>query len=443
MTSQLQVINKILNTKDYSIIQKNNLNENYFFNYKAEFNFIKNHYKQYGQVPDKLTFLNVFNDFDITEVNEPDSYLVEQLIKDHNSSFIANKFNKMKSYLEAGNVEAACKLYEESAISLPSSTIVVCTDILSDTSRYDRYLDRLQNKDKYYISTGFAELDDAIGGIDRENELMVLAARTGVGKSWMLLTTAVAASKQGLTVGIYSGEMSVDKVGYRIDTLLGHINNKAITRGSDYDPSVKLKYKHYIENLHEQRYGPIKVLTPADINGPATVAALDAFVEREKIDILLVDQYSLLEDTSKSKVMHERVANISKELKNLQVLRKIPIIAVSQMNRTKNEDGEQDTTQIGLSDRIGQDATSIIMLSREVTYSDKEKKQIQDDRLVLNIVKSRDGGNGKLTYSADFNNGIFHYIDTNLSAEKAAELKDEYADENYDYSKYADDGQPF
>jgi replicative DNA helicase len=379
----------------------------------------------------------------LQDVNEPDNYLIEQLLNDYNQSYLASRFNGIKKLLEADDTAGATKFFLESVEKLHIGSALQCTDIMKDTSRYDRYLDMIANQSKYFISTGFPELDKIITGIDRRNENMVIAARTGVGKSWLLLTIAAAASKQGLTVGIYSGEMSVDKVGYRIDTLLGHINNKAITRGSDYDPSVKLKYKHYIENLHEQRYGPIKVLTPADINGPATVAALDAFVEREKIDILLVDQYSLLEDTSKSKVMHERVANISKDLKNLQVLRKIPIIAVSQMNRTKNEDGEQDSTQIGLSDRIGQDATTIIMLSREVTYSDKEKKQIQDDRLVLNIVKSRDGGNGKLTYSADFNNGIFHYIDTNLSAEKAAELKDEYADENYDYSKYADDGQPF
>ena len=51
---------------------------------------------------------------------------------------------------------------------------------------------------------------------------------------------------------------------------------------------------------------------------------------------------------------HRERANISKDIKNLQVMSRIPIISVSQMNRTKNDDGEQDTTQIGLSDRIGQ-----------------------------------------------------------------------------------------
>ena len=105
MTSQLQVLNKILNTKDYSIITLHNLTEDYFFNYKAEFNYIKNHFKQFQAVPDKLTFASVFPDFDFIDVNEPDSYLVEQLIQDYNQSYLATVFNKIKPMLEKGDVD--------------------------------------------------------------------------------------------------------------------------------------------------------------------------------------------------------------------------------------------------------------------------------------------------------------------------------------------------
>ena len=61
MTSQFQVLNKILQTKDYSLISMNNLTEDHFFQYRAEFNFIKNHYDNYRVVPDRLTFLNTFS----------------------------------------------------------------------------------------------------------------------------------------------------------------------------------------------------------------------------------------------------------------------------------------------------------------------------------------------------------------------------------------------
>lgn len=242
---------------------------------------------------------------------------------------------------------------------------------------------------------------------------------------------AAAAARQNKTVGIYSGEMSVDKVATRIDTILGNakrasFSNSDIMKGNDF---AQVNYKKYLEQLKEWRQsgtlGSIKILTPNDINGPATVDALRAFIEREHLDILFIDQYSLLEDTSNAKVEHERVANISKAVKNLQVMKKIPIISVSQNNRSgeKDKDGKiiQDTTQIALSDRIGQDATTIIMLSR------KKNEDTKQDFLQLNIIKARDGGDGnELTYIADFNNGRFTYVQEADSDEEVDELLDRY-----------------
>ena len=425
MTSQFQVLNKILQNKDYSFITLNNLTVEYFFNYKAEYEFIKTHYDMYHVVPDRLTFLNSFPDFVIQDVNEPDNYLVEQLYNDYNQSYLARRFNGIKKLLEADDTAGATQYFLDSVNNLHIGSALQCTDILSDTSRYDRYLDMIANQSKYFISTGFPELDKIITGIDRRNENMVIAARTGVGKSWLLLTIAAAASRQGLTVGIYSGEMSVDKVAYRIDTLLGKIDNRKISRGDLY---YKDHYKNYLDSLRCSNYGPIKVITPNDIAGPATVEALQAFIEKEHLDILFIDQYSLLEDTSRARVMHEKVANISKAIKNLQVLKQIPIISVTQMNRTKNEDKSQDTTQIALSDRIGQDATVILMIDKQDAEDINQKGSY---RVTLNLVKSRDGGDGrKLDYLWDFNTGNYKYIsngnDGVTSEEDFEELENSY-----------------
>jgi replicative DNA helicase len=425
MTSQFQVINKILQNKDYSFITLNNLTVEYFFNYTAEYEFIKAHYDAYHTVPDRLTFLNSFPEFSIQDVNEPDNYLIEQLYNDYNQSYLASRFNGIKKLLEADDTAGATKFFLDSVEKLHIGSALQCTDIMSDTSRYDRYLDMIANQSKYFISTGFPELDKIITGIDRRNENMVIAARTGVGKSWLLLTIAAAASRQGLTVGIYSGEMSVDKVAYRIDTLLGKIDNRKISRGDLY---YKDYYKNYLDSLKCSNYGAIKVLTPADIAGPATVDALQAFIEKEHLDILFIDQYSLLEDNSRAKAAHEKVANISKAVKNLQVLKQIPIISVSQMNRTKNEDKTQDTTQIALSDRIGQDATVILMLDKQESEDPNQKGFY---KVTLNLVKSRDGGDGrKLDYLWDFNTGVYRYISNSddgvTSEEDFEELENSY-----------------
>lgn len=439
MTSQFQIINKILQNKDYSLITLNNLTADYFFNYVAEYEFIKAHYNTYHTVPDRLTFLDNFPDFVIQDVNEPDSYLIAQLYNDYNQSYLASRFNGMKKLLEADDTEGAMQYMLDSVEKLHIGSAIQCTDIMTDTSRYERYLDMIANQSKYFISTGFEELDKIITGIDRRNENMVIAARTGVGKSWLLLTIAAAAAKQGLTVGIYSGEMSVDKVAYRIDTLLGKIDNRKISRGDLY---YKDYYKNYLDGLKCAGYGAIKVLTPNDIAGPATVDALQAFVEKEHIEILFIDQYSLLEDNSHAKTSHEMVANISKSVKKLQVLKQIPIISVAQMNRTKNEDKSQDSSQIALSDRIGQDATIILMLDKQDSEDINHKGSY---KVTLNLVKSRDGGDGrKLEYLWDFNTGFYRYISNSedgiTSEEDFEEIENSYS-VSADYPSF--DDSPF
>lgn len=396
-----QVINYILDTKDTSLIVLNNLTDKYFSDYKKEFDFILDHLNKYGNIPDKETFVNAFPNFDLVKVSETPNYLIEELFKEYQTSKLAQTFNSVRKLLIDGDVDKAVNLYQKAYEEINTSVALNTVDILKDTSRYEAYEERTTNFDKYYVRTGFPELDAILGGWDREEELAVIVARTNKGKSWINLKMALAAAEQGLTVGIYSGEMSERKVGYRIDTLLQHIPNSALIHGSI---SVRDDYKTYIENLPNRLKGSIKVLTPNMINGSAGVNALRAFIEKDKLDILFIDQHSLLEDDRGAKNPVEKASNISKDLKNLQVLKRIPIIAVSQQNRTKNDDDSDtiDTTQIAQSDRIGQDATVIIGITR-----DKKDSSL----LTLHLVKSRDSAVGnKLTYRADFNTGTFDFI---------------------------------
>ena len=394
--SQLQIINYLLNTKDSSLLTNGSLNEIYFDDdCKKEFNFILNHFNTYGQICDKETFFSVFRDFESVEVKETPEYLLKALHDDYNTDRIVETVNKIKPLLLSGQVDEAITQLKDVANNITQKVELKCVDLIRDTSRYDAYVERTQDFGKYYISTGFPELDQLVGGFDREEELATIVARTNYGKSWVLLKCATAAVSQGLNVGIYSGEMSERKVGYRFDTLVGHLSNGALIHGNEF---IKNDYKKYIDNLSTMFKGSCKVLTPNMISGPADVNALRMFIEKEHLDILFVDQLSLLEDVRKGKTPVEKASNISKDLKNLQVMLRVPIVSVSQQNRTTSENGV-DTTQIAQSDRIGQDSTMIIFI---------EKK---DDTMKLTLVKSRDSENGKvLTYHVDLNKGIFTYI---------------------------------
>lgn len=394
---QLQALNYILNSKDSSIITLNSLTDEFFSDYKNEFNYIKDHLDRYQNIPDKETFLSQFPNFDVIAVNEKPNYIVDELYKDRNTRLMAQTFNKVRDLLIDKKVDQAMSLYSNAASQITSAIHLDCVDITKDTSRYDNYVDRCRDFSKSYVKTGFPELDKIIGGWDRNEEYATIVARSNVGKSWMLLKTAVAAAEQGLRVGIYSGEMTDQKVGYRIDTLISHISNTKLTHGNI---EVQNSYREYLDNIKNYVKGSILVLTPSMIGAPAGVTVLKAFIEKEHLDMLCIDQHSLLEDDRKAKNPVEKAANISKDIKNLQVLKKIPIITVSQQNRESTENG-MDTKLIAQSDRIGQDSTVVLFFENK------------DGVLTMHLTKSRDSvNNKKLQYALDFDKGIFTYIPT-------------------------------
>lgn len=392
----------------------NNITKEFFSDYQNEFDYIQNHLKQYGNVPDLTSFLSKFPDFDVIEVGETQDYLIDELYNDRNRRSLAKTFNKIRDLLNADKVEEAMTLYSTASQDISKATHIDAIDILKDTSRYDQYIEKCNDYKKYYLTTGFRELDEIIGGWDRNEELATIVARPGIGKSWVLLKCAIAAAQQGLNVGIYSGEMSENKVGYRADTLIAHIPNGKLIHG---DIGIQDEYKQYITSIKTKISGSIKVLTPAMIDGPAGVTALRAFVEKEKLDILCIDQHSLLEDDRRARNPVEKAANISRDLKNLQVLKKIPIIAVSQQNRQSTENG-LDTALVAQTDRISQDSTIVVFLEQN------------NNVLTLTLVKSRDSITGKkLQYAIDLNRGIFNFIptqDDGLNGSHCEEVKNEF-----------------
>lgn len=416
---QLQTLNKILQDKDSSIITLNNLNADYFPEYIPEFRFIKEHLDSYGCLPDIETFTSKFEDFDIIEVNEPTTYLLEELYNDKLRRDLTNNYNQLRPLLMSGDkdaMEKALMLVKETAEKSSQAISLNCVNLFEDTSRYEAYLERTENYDKYFITTGFKELDNVIGGWDVKEELATIVARTGIGKSWFLIKSATAAALQGKRVGIYSGEMSANKVGYRADTLIGHLSNGALVHGG---ASVKNEYKRFLDEMKQKNLA-LYVLTPKDINGAAGVSALRAFIEKYKLDVLYIDQHSLLADDRKAKNPVERASNISTDLKLLQTIKQIPIISVCQQNRSTAEGKDFDTTQLAQSDKIAQDATVIIFIERKA------------DLFKLHLVKSRDTENGKvLSYKVDLNTGNFNFIPENDEKDNKEETTVSYGDSTY------------
>lgn len=402
--TELMVINSIFQKNSMQIIILNGITEDYFTTYREHFKFIKDFYDKYNQIPSKETFQGRFADeFEWVTVTDPDDYLVDKLSEAKLYRDVISSYKELGELIKSEKTDKAVEKMASISQQFMKQKQTNSIDLIDDAKiRYDEYIDRINNPNTSFISTGLAELDEILGGWDCKNESAMICARTGFGKSWWLIYFALQAAKQGKRVGYYSGEMELDLVGYRLDTFFGNIPNGALTHGNDY---VQDQYSNYIESLSKVVPGHIFCLTPDMCDGVVTVSKLRAFIEKYDLEMLCIDQFSLLDDEKHAKTPREQAINISKSLRALQRMKKIPILSAVQLNREKDEEGPS-TRNIAESDRIGQDSTTCLFIERK-----------QNGVLQIIIGKARNSRTGdKLNYYWDINNGMIYYMPTESDA---------------------------
>ena len=280
-----------MQTKDFTIAKKNGLDSSYFPPFEAQFDFISKHLERFGNVPDVVTFLDNFPEFPIdTDVNETDEYLLDRLYEEYGF----RKFAPFLSELNKKVLQNSRDAYDYMLAymsNLKPHAVVHGIDIIKEAKeRYDLYANRQEEGYDATISSGMIELDDIFGGWEYGEELVTIVARTNQGKSWLCLKFLTEAWKQGKKVGLYSGEMSHIKLGYRFDALFKNFSNKALMRGRPAEG-----YKDYIDALSKNDT-PFHIITQKEFgNRRPTIPMLRQFIEENELDILGIDQYSLVE----------------------------------------------------------------------------------------------------------------------------------------------------
>jgi replicative DNA helicase len=417
---ELQVLSKVLNTKQMSFLELNNITDDYFITYPEEYGFIKEHHSKYGNVPDIETFLDKFNNFELLDVKESDEFLISTFKEEYQFSKLVPVVQKVADLLQSDSV-AAVEYLRTAMNDFRPVDFNVGTDIITDANiRFDEWQERRDNPDKFMLETGFIELDDVIGGYQRGEELVVIFARTGQGKTWVLMKSLQHIWNMGNRVGMIEPEMSVSKTGYRFDTLQSNISNKGLMRGEDIPG-----YKRYIDSL-KKRDNPFIVATPKDFGGNVTVSKLRTFVESNELDILGIDGISYLRDEryKRGDNTTTQLTHISEDLMDLSIKLKIPILVVSQSNRGGvRDDGTPELENIRDSDGLAFNA-SLVLSTRQ-----------KDPGMEIAVKKNRNGVTGvSLTYAWDIDRGDFNYVptsddnDTSTTREQRERANAEYGD---------------
>lgn len=260
-----------------------------------------------------------------------------------------------------------------------SATFTSVKDTLAES--FDR-LDELHKQGEGIrgVATGFADLDDALAGMQKSN-LLILAARPGVGKTSLALNIAeYVAVKNKRPIGFFSLEMSREEL---VDRLL--------VAQADID-AWKLKTGKLSEDDFTKLSNAMGELAeaPLYIDDTPALSILEMRTKARRLqvehglDFIIVDYLQLARSRNLENRVQE-VSEISQGLKNLAREIKIPVLAVSQLSRAVETRGGKKPQLSDLRDSgsIEQDADVVMFLWRE----DEEN----NENMMLDIAKHRNG----------------------------------------------------
>ena len=318
----------------------------------------------------------------------------------HYINIIKEKSLLRKLIEAAGKIEKLSYEGSDDAISIAETSEKLIFDVLQgkNTKGFAHvkdvldsnfaHLEELQKKGGRItgLETGFSHLDYLLSGLQNSN-LIILAARPGVGKTSLALNIARhAAVKNNTTVAIFNLEMSKEEVVNRIWTSAAMVDSQRLkTGGLDADDWMRLA----------QAVGPLSA-APIYIDDTSTinVTEIRSKCRRLKLEknlgLVVVDYLQLMQGKGDNR--QQIVSDISRALKILAKELDVPVITLSQLSRSIEQ--RQDKTPL-LSDlresgSIEQDADVVMFLSKP--ESEEEESQLFD----LIVAKHRSGSTGRI-----------------------------------------------
>jgi replicative DNA helicase len=241
------------------------------------------------------------------------------------------------------------------------------------------------------VATGFKQLDQMTGGL-QPGDLIVIAGRPSMGKTSLAVNIAEnAAVGAGIASAIFSMEMSAEQLSLRMISSLGRINQSNLRTGrlSEEDwPRIDTA-------MTQLSRAPLFVdETPALT--PTEVRARARRLKREhNLGLVVVDYLQLMQVPGTKENRATEISEISRSLKALAKELKLPVIALSQLNRSVEQRQEKRPVMSDLreSGAIEQDADVIFMIYREEVYeAATPRKGIAD----IIIAKQRNGPTGEV-----------------------------------------------
>ena len=268
------------------------------------------------------------------------------------------------------------------------------------------------------VTTGFVDLDKKTAGL-QPSDLIIVAARPSMGKTTFAMNLCEnAAMASDKPVLVFSLEMPAEQIMMRMIASLARVDQTKIRTGQNLDETewskiasvfgmFKQKNNLYIDDSSG--------LTPTELRSRAR----RVYRENNGLSMIMVDYLQLMRAPAFSDNRTLEIAEISRSLKALAKELEVPVIALSQLNRTLEQRADKRPVNSDLreSGSIEQDADLIMFIYRDEVYNDNS-----EDKGVAEIIigKQRNGPIGRVRLAF---NGQFSRFD-NLAEQR--EYRDDY-----------------
>jgi replicative DNA helicase len=328
----------------------------------------------------------------------------------------------------ASNVESYAKLVREKSLvrSLIAASTEIVTDCYNEPGNVSELIDRAESRlfavsgqrekkgfaaakdlvyegykliEKLYerqshltgLATGFKDMDEMTGGLQK-GDLFIIAGRPSMGKTAFALNLAVNAARfSNATVAVYSLEMGKEQLMMRMMTSEARIDAGRIRKGELHDDDWP-KLTKAADLLSQQKI----FIDDQPAQSTFEIRAKARRLAKEHgLDLVIIDYLQLIRGSGSTYSREQEISEISRSLKALAKEMQVPVIALSQLNRSveTRDDKRPRMSDLRESGAIEQDADVISFVYRDVVYHPDTP-----DQNVAEIIvgKHRNGAIGKV-----------------------------------------------
>lgn len=336
----------------------------------------------------------LYKDFDIAKIGEVFSvYGNEDAIK-HFAQMAYREAIKRQVMPEVYTILKECKTYGDNLGTIDKLLCQIKNNFEQGSMEnayvgaiYNTILaDILSNKVQTPLSTGYKKLDSVLKGGFAKGELVVLAARPGCGKTAFASCLASNIAEQGKQVLFISREMTDLDLVKRLIARRAKIDNRYFREGADRLPNIKeiiAREQAYFEKL------PLQIREKS--TAPMTVKEVRRIARSIKdIGFVVIDYLQLLNSEEKNQNRERQIAEMTRELKQLALDLDIPVLLLSQLNRSiENASRLPQLSDLRESGAIEQDADIVIFI-----HADKAELSQQVVYTEMIVAKGRSSGTG-------------------------------------------------